>query len=282
MKKHVFETATKIVFLILFAIVVVMISLGIQQDFSRIKTAEFWIEVSAQLAITIVIFNVVYSIDVDNRMHDKSSRFFKAYATNFMRIKEIEKRKLYDQLDTAVSEKNKEMLIKKCNQLLHRICTRVNYEDVISDEHIEYIINKFRVAKKREKKFIKLVNKIREGTIKTTSVRAEMFLQDKEMLFERSDVYDFNNVVFELKRNAGKVITFLLCAVMTSVLSFSFVRANFWAVFASNFTLFLGAMISGFTSSAKNIKLKTALYERRNAFLSKYLDLTVEYTEEQK
>ena len=49
MKKHIVETATKIVFLILFAVIVVMISLGIKQDFSRLKTSEFWVEVGAQL-----------------------------------------------------------------------------------------------------------------------------------------------------------------------------------------------------------------------------------------
>ncbi len=280
MKKHIFETATKIIFLILFAFVVILISLGIKQDFSRLKTIVFWTETGAQLLATMIIFNIVYSIDLNNRMHDKTSRFFSAYATNIMRIKEIESKKLYDALDSAVDLKNKEILIKKCNSLLHRLCTRVCYEDVTTEEHIEYIINKFRVAKKREKKFIKLVKKIREGRIKITTVKAETFLQDKEVLFEKYDVYDFNNFFYEFRRNSEKVVTFLICSIITSTLTFSFVSPNFWTALLTNFTLFLGATVSGFMSSAKSIKRKTALYEKRNQFLHKYLDLTNEYKEE--
>ena len=280
MKKHIFETTTKILFMFLFGIVVILISLGIKQDFSRLKTTIFWTEMLCQLGSTMVIFNLVYSIDLNNRMHDKSSRFFSAYATNIMRIKEIESNKLYDALDDAVALKNKEILIRRCNSLLHRLCTRVCYEDVITNEPIEYVINKYRVAKKREKKFTNLVKKIREGRIKITPIRSEIFLQDKEVLFKKLDVYDFNDFVYELKRNTEKIITFSICSIITATLTFSFVSPNFWSALLTNFTLFLGAMVSGFMSSTKSIKRKTALYEKRNQFLHKYLDLSVEYKEE--
>ena len=256
MKKHVFETTTKIVFLILFVVVVILISLGIQQDFAKLKTTEFWVEILVKYAVTIVIFNVVYSIDIDNRKHDKLSRFFKAYATNIMRIKEIEDKKLYDQLDKAVADKNKEILVKKCNSLLHCLCTRVNYDDVITGEQIEYIINKYRVAKKRQKKFTKLVMKIREGRIKIKPIKAEIFLQDKEVLFSRGDVYDYSNLSYEIKRNSIKSTTFLICSIITATISFSFVAPNFWTALLTNFTLFLGATVSGFVDSSKSIKLK--------------------------
>lgn len=280
MKKHLLETTTKIVFIIIFTIVVVLISLGIEQDFSKLQTSTFWIKVGAQLLMTMVIFNVVYSIDTNNRMHDKTSRFFSAYATNRLRIKEIESNKLYDALDKAVGDKNKELLVKKCNKLLHKVCTRVSYEDVITEEHIEYIINKFRVNKKREKKFIKLVKKIREGRIKVNQIKSEIFLQDKEMLFEQCDIYDFSNAIYELKRNTKKMLTFLICSIITSTITFSFASPNFLSALLTNFTLFLGATVSGFTSSSKSVKLKTALYEKRNQFLHKYLDLTIEYKDE--
>lgn len=277
MKKHIVETTSKIIFMFLFGIVVILISLGIKQDFSRIKTATFWTETGVQLLATMVIFNIVYSIDLNNRMHDETSRFFKAYATNFLRIKEIENNKLYDKLDKAVEEKNNEVLIKKCNSLLHKICSRVCYEDVINEEPIINIINKFKVAKKREKKFIKIVKKIREGRIKITPIKAEVFLQDKEVSFEKYDVYDFNNIAYAIKRNTEKIITYLICAITASTLTFSFVSPNIWSALLTNFTLFLGATVSGFMSSSKSIKRKTALYEKRNQFLHKYLDLSVEH-----
>ncbi len=280
MKKHIVETTSKVIFMFLLGVVVILISLGIKQDFSRIKTSAFWTETGAQLFVTMVIFNIVYSIDLGNRMHDKKSRFFRAYATNTLRRKEIDKNKLGDKLEEAVGLKNKEILIKKCNNLLHRICTRVYYEDVVTEEPVEDIISRCKVNKKREKKFIKLVNKIREGRIKITPIKADIFLQDKESIFEKEDVYDYSNFVYESKRNLIKMGVFLGSTVLMATITFSFVSVNFWSAFLTNFTLFIGATVSGFTSASKSIKLKTAIYEKRNQFLHKYLDLSLEYTEE--
>lgn len=277
MKNHVFETVTQMLFLVLFTLLVVFISLGIKQDFSRLKTTEFWIEVGAQLAVTMVIFNIVHSMDKRNRMHDEKSRFYKAYATNFLRIKEIESKKLYEELDKVVEQKNQELLEKKCNDKLHKLCTRVFYKDVITNEPIEYVISKHKVFKKREKRFTKLVMKIRTGRIKIKEVKAETFLQDKELLFDKAEIYDFNNAVVELKRNVEKAITFLFCSIIGATITFSFVNPNFWTALVTNLSLFIGAAMSGFFSSAKDIKRKTALYEKRNTFLLKYLDLSVEY-----
>ena len=104
-------------------------------------------------------------------------------------------------------------------------------------------------------------------------------MQDKEVLFSRDDVYDYSNLSYEIKRNSIKSTTFLICSIITATISFSFVAPNFWTALLTNFTLFLGATVSGFVDSSKSIKLKTALYEKRNQFLHKYLDLSVEYTE---
>ena len=275
--KNTIETFVQILFIVLFGILVILVSLGIEQDFTRVKTTEFWVEVSAQLALTMIIFNIVHALDKNNRLHDEGSRFFSAYATNRLRIKEIEDQKLYDKLDVAVEEKNKETLIIKCNNKLHKLCSRVNYNDVISDEPIEYVIKKFRVLKKKQKKFKKLVEKIRAGRIKVKTLNAEIFLHDKELLFEKREVYDYNSFMSELKRNTEKAITFLVCSVITATITFSFHSPNFWTALATNFTLFLGAAISGIFSSIKDVKRKTALYEKRNTFLHKYLDLKVEY-----
>ena len=275
--KNYIESATQILFVILATILIVLITLGINQDFSAIHTTEFWITAFSQLCFTMIIFNIARNISKKNHTHDKLSRFFKAYATNVLRIKEIEKRKLYDELDKAVALKNKEMLIKKCNIKLHRLCTRVNYEDVISEEPITYIINTFKVCKKRQKKFTKLVTKIRAGKIRIRKLVADIFLQDKELIFDTPETYDYSNIVNEVWLNAKKAVTFLICSIISATITFAFNSPNFWTTLVTNFTLFLGATMSGFKIATREIKRKTALYERRNIFLHKYLDLTVEY-----
>lgn len=153
--KNIVQSTFQVIFVILAVILVNFVTLGIKQDFTRLSTTEFWVEVSAQLLITMIIFNIARAIDKRQRTHDKSSRFFKAYATNHLRIKEIEKNKLYTELDQAVAKKNQEYLIAKCNKKLHAVCTRVNYEDVVGEDSIEELILKFKVFKKRENKFTK-------------------------------------------------------------------------------------------------------------------------------
>lgn len=279
--KNYLETAVQIIFLAFFSILVILISLGIEQDFSKIQETSFWIEVALRLGITIIIFNVIYYMDRRNRMHNNKSRFFRAYATNRLRIREIENGKRYDELDVAVENKNKEILRDKINRKLHRLCTRANYEECITEEPIEYLIKRFRVRKRRQLLFKILVYRIRSGQIRVwRPVKAEMFLQDKELVFGRADNYDFNNVLSETTRNLKKAFTFLVCSILTATITFSFTNPNFWETLLTNITLFLGAMASGFMSSSSDIKRRTAIYEKRNSFLQRYLDITVEYKEE--
>lgn len=278
MKDHIFETLSQIIFLLVFTIFAILVSLGISQDFSVLATTEFWVQIASQLVLTMTIFNIVHGMDLRNRMHNEDSRFFKAFATFRLRVKEIDTQKLYDKLDIAVEEKNKERLIKKCNDKLHRLCTRVNYEDVITQEPVDYLINKFKVFEKMEKKFKKLVEKIRTGQIRVVPVKAEVFLQDKEVIFNKDEVYDYSEVAHLLKRNTIKAVTFLVCSIILATITFSLVSPNFWTALVTNFTLFLGATISGFYTASTEIKIKTGLYETRNLFLRKYLDLSIEYS----
>lgn len=279
--KNITETLSQIFFLTLFAILVILVSLGIEQDFSVVGTVEFWTEVSIRLTITIILFNIIYYMDVRNRLHDTSSRFYKAYVTNRLRVKEIEKQKLYKQLDDAVKEENEELLQDKCNILLHRICTRINYDIAYSETDIEEIIKEYKVQPKRQKKLTDLILCIRAGEIKIKQpVKADFFLNDKELAVIKPSSYDYSEVALSIRRNASKIITFTLCSVFIATLSFSLASVDFWTTFVTNFTLFLGAIVSGFSSAYKDVKLKTAIYEKRNRFLLRRLKLEVEYVEE--
>lgn len=278
--KNYLETTIQIIFLALFSVLVILVSLGIEQDFSKIYETSFWIEVLLRLGFTMIIFNVIYVIDRKNRMHNHKSRFFKAYATNRLRVREIENKKLYKELDEAVANKNKELLIEKINKKLHRLCTRVNYEDVTTEEPVEYLITTFKIFKRRRLRFKWLVHRIRSGRVRILRpIRSDMFLQDKELLFSNHEYYDFNNFFAETRRNVKKAITFLICSIITATISFTFINPNFWQTFIANVTLFLGATCSGFISSGDDIKRRTAIYEHRNSFIQRYLNITVEHTE---
>lgn len=278
MKNNYLETLSQILFLGLFSILVILVSLGINQDFTAIGTVEFWTEVSIRLIITIILFNVIYYMDKRNRMHDTESRFYKAFATNRLKVKEIEKNELYSALDKAVEEENEELLEELCNQLIHRYCTRVSYNVAISDEEISKILEDYKVLPKRRKKLTDLILKIRAGAIKLKHyVKADYFLNDKELAKIKTAVYDYSELALSIQRNTVKALTFTFCSIFIATISFSLVSVDFWTTFVTNFTLFLGAMVSGFASSYKDIKLKTAIYEKRNRFLLRRLQINIEY-----
>lgn len=277
--KNIFETITQLLFILMGFIVILLLYLGISLDFAQVKTVEFWIKVSVQLAFTMIVFNTVYTMDRNKRMHNSGSRFFKAYATNRMKVKYLEKEKLYDELEEAVKEENADRLEKKCNRKLHKLCTRINYSDVIGSKSIEELITENEVNK-RIKRLTKLINKIRAGEIKIRELKSKSFLGDKEITGMEYEEYDYNETVYELKRNVKKGVIFLISSIMASSITYAFVSPNFLLAFINNVTLLIGAAFSGFVSSAQNVKKKTLIYEKRNAFLLRYLNISEEYIPE--
>ena len=278
MKNNYVHTISELVFIVLGFFLVILISLGISLDFSRIKTAIFWVEVLGQFGLTMVTFNFVYYLDRKNRMHNKESRFYNAWATNRLRVTKIENDKLYEQLDQAVEEENLLRLKKKCNNKLYKLCSRVDYDEVTDlTKTPEAICKEYRVVEKYQKKMIKLIDNIRGGRVKVKKITAQVFLIDKELHLSRGDEYDFNNATVELERNGAKAVTFFACSILSASVLFSLAMPNFWISLFKNATFIFGAIISGFSSSIKNIKLRTSIYERRNVFLQRYLNLTEKY-----
>lgn len=288
--KNTLKTVIEFTFLLFVFILVIMIRLGIDQDFTQIKTTEFWIETSAQFALTMVTFNLIFNFDKNNTKHDKSSRFFKAYATNKLRIKQIESNKWHNQLDKAVEKLNQELLEEKCNILLHRVCTRIDYADVMNEivpeegepyfiKTTEELLDECRVLPKRRKKLEKIINKIRAGAVHIHKVKSEMFLKDKELIFSKKHAYDYSAPLQDIKHNLKKATSFIIITLVLATISISFVSPDILETIISNIVLVLMAMCSGFTSAKNEIKKETAVYENRNAFMSQYLDIDVEYTE---
>lgn len=276
--KNIFETLTQLLFVLLGFIVIIFLYLGVTLDFKQITTALFWVRVSIQLVFTIIIFNMVYAMDKRNKMRNRESRYYVAYATNRLKVKYLEKEKLYDKLEEAVKEENAKRLVSRCNYKLGKICTRIKYEDVMTEESPEVLCEKYKVLPRKCKRMIKLIGKIRGGSIKVRELKSKVFLSDKEILRENVEEYDYNVSVYEFKRNSVKTFTFLISTIIAASISYAFVSVNFWAAFINNCTVLLGGAVSGFLDSTRCVKRKTAVYEHRNVFLLRYLNITEEYT----
>ncbi len=292
MKKNIIETTTQFLLITFMFVIVIFVSLGITLDFERVKTGAFWIETVLQFAMSMIVFNTVYGLSKRNKMHETKSRFFQAYATNRLRVKHLETEKLYKELDNACEKETFELLKTACNKKLYKLCSRTCYDDVIGDKTIKELIETYKIGqnkhflfekyinKYKKHKFENLVNKIRSGEIKIKPIKAIYFLQDKETSIYTFDNYDLNVYVENFQRNMKKTISFLVCSFFTAVIGFSFYSPYFLKTLITSITLILGACVSGFTYSNRAIKSRTALYERRNAFLSKHLNINLIYKEE--
>ena len=158
----------------------------------------------------------------------------------------------------------------------------LNYNDVMEKVDNEYIpvdelVKSYRVFK-HKRRFCRLVERIRSGRIRLKQITEKQFLQDKELLKEPIDRYDYSVGWEETKRNLEKIIIFLITQIIGTAIVFGFFKPNFWAELIMNLFVVLSAIFSGFLSAQQNIKLKTAIYEHRNAFLRKNLDLDEEFT----
>lgn len=280
--KNVLETVAQGLLIFFTFILVVLISLGITFEFEKVSTWEFWVEVLGQFVLTMITFNIIYALERKKRTHDKSSRFFQAYATNHLKIRYIEKNKLYDDLDRAVEEETLLRVKDKCNKKLYKYCSRLTYDDVIGDESIEDILKAYRVLPKNYGKLTKLILKIRAGEITVKKIESQSFLSDKELITSDFDKYDFSEFEVEFKRNLFKSATFIGLSFILAIIGFSFVFSNFLLALIKNTTFVCGGIVSGITSAIKNVKMRTGIYENRNKFLTRYLDVCVEYGKEEK
>lgn len=294
--KNTFETITQFIFLALLFVLVQFIVLGVTLDFSRLSTWAFWVEVLGQFALTMTTFNVIYYLHKRKKAHDEKGRFYCAWRTNKLRVKRIEENKMYDELDEAVNKENKERLKDKCNTKIYKLCSRLSYDEVNTEKPIAELFQEYRVLsdpkgifaklseKRRAKKLTRLIEKIRAGKIRIRKIKAKVFLTDKELAEGKFDSYDINNTLIEFRRNTDKAITFFLCSIFLAVIGFSFISPNWWVGLIKNVTFVLSGVVSGVSSAMKTIKTKTAIYENRNRFFSKHLNLMEEYSpvEEQK
>lgn len=278
--RNVFETILQVFLGIAAFVVSLLITLGISSDFTRVSTAAYWIEVAAGAGLMLVIYNMIYIMDQNNRARNNRSRYYVAFQTNRLRMNFIQENKLYEQLEQAVKDENEERYIKKCTKLIHRITSRTSYEDIKNCNGIEEVnklSEKLLLKKRGKKKLARLYTKITSGKIKIKEIKTDNLLRDKEITSTEPEQLDYSDAALETKRNIQKVLSFILFSVISAVFTFSLTSVPFWQAFVKNVTMFFGAAISGFASSRGKTNFKTSIYENRNTFFERRLGITEKF-----
>lgn len=283
---NIVRNAVNIIFGLLAFIFVVIVSLGINLDFAQLKTASFWLEVFIKWVLTMIIFNIVFEYDGNTRAHDINGRFYKAFATLKIRIRQIHKNKLYEPLESAISAKNTALIKELWTARIHKVCGHLNYDDLFNSEKTaEEIAADVRLTdKKKIKRLKKLTQKIRGGEpykhyglFPYKPITEEYFLKDNELSKISVDKFDYSHGKEIARRNATKTITFLFTSIISAIITYSLYTPNFWSEFVANLLTMACAIVAGFATSLKDIRLRTQVYENRNDFLERYLGLKDEW-----
>ena len=269
-KNEILETLSKIALIMLFFVLLMFLSLGIDLDFSRLLEPKYWASIGAQLFFVMVTFNTVATSHSRTRARNIKGRFYIAYQTNRLRVREIEDNRLYDALSEAVENANKELYKQKCLSKIHKVSTKIGYQDIIDnyDSFDEYL-EKCKIKGRSAKKLKVIAEKVVAGKYHYRKIKDNMFLCDKELNKTEENLITFSVVKNKFFGNSIKVVAYLFFSTLTQILVYRFVMVNFWSWFISNITLFVGAIVSGFQEANREIRLLTAMYEERNSFLKR-------------
>lgn len=272
-KNEIFETLSKIVYACLLLIVMIIITLGIELDFKKLLDWHYWVQVGTQLMVVMTVFNMVTTFHVKTKSTNENGRFYKAWYANKAHIEKIENNNLYDALTKAVEDENESIYIKECNNLLHSISYRLNYNQIIENiDDLSVLVEKYKIKKRRYKRRLnRIALKIYSGKVKSKKLKDDIFLRDKELNFKDDSLIALNTAKDKVKGNMIKMSTFLILSMFIQMLSTNFQTVNFWSWLITNLTLFISAVSSGFYEANREVRLRTAMYEERNAFLKRRL-----------
>ncbi len=280
-KNEIFETLSKIALTVFLFIAMMLITLGIELDFSKLLTFSYWITVATQLAFVMIVYNLVCTTHGRTKARNIKSRFYIAYATNVLRVKEIENNNLYLPLSEAVEEENEEIYKRKCNEKIHAITSRFGYEEIVKNiDNLDELFETCKISNRQAKRLKKVAYKAVSGGYRCVRIKDKMFLKDKELIPHDKSMIALNVANDKLKGNAMRMIMFLVPTIILNVIAYHYTSVDFWTWFVTNLTLCISAVVSGFYEAQREIRSRTAMYEERNAFLKRYLNLDMVYENE--
>lgn len=278
------QTLIQFALLIVAFILVAMLSTGFKLDWDKIDEA-FAILVAIRLAFTIVTYNVVFSIDNINRRKVQDTNYYVTLATNKKKIEVIYKNKLFNELDTAIKEENKERFIKTCNNLIRSVSSRLSYDDIctINEEgktvfkDVDTLLKYYSLSENKAKQLKIVLTKITDGDVKFEEIEADDILIDRDEKGDKTATMKFNYKAFLFKKNIVKAVTFFATSIVMTIMQFTGGMANFWVELFKNLTLLLGGAVSAVMLSYTYVKIRTGVFDQKNKFLEKRMGIMDKY-----
>ncbi len=281
-KNNTFNTIVTVAFVLLAFVLLILMSAGISLEFDRLKDWNYWLNIFIRLAIMLLLYNVIFTFDLQKRKCEPNTAHYFAVATKQLRINRIKRENLFAELGKAVGEENEERYANECTRRLHKVSVRVDYNDLPKEQcdlskWLAEMQEQYLIKDKDLKRLERVVLKILNGKVKIRKLTADDILDMLGDDNEKSNAIIFRSNVLIRYQNLIKAAMFLLGVTAMTVFRWHPSWTDIVFDIIINSTLLIGATYSAIINAKSFLKRKTVVFNNQNILLAKRMGLTEEY-----
>ncbi len=280
--KNTFNTIVTVAFVLFAFILLILLSAGISLEFDRLADWNYWLNIFIRLAIMLLLYNIIFTFDLQQRKCEPNTAHYLAVATKQLRVNKIRRERLFVQLGEAVETENRERYSNLCTNLINKVCGRLTYEDLPQekcdlDDWLREKQEELFLEDKDLCKIKKVVLKILNGKVKYDKFTPNDILDMGGDGNIKNDAITFRSSNVIRKQNIIKASMFLLGVTAMTVFRYHPAWTDVVFDIIINSTLLIGATYSAILNSKIFLKRKTAVFEVQNNFMANRMGLTEEY-----
>lgn len=281
-KNNTFNTIVTVAFVLLAFVLLILMSAGISLEFDRLVDVNYWINILIRLVVMMLLYNVIFTFDLQQRKNEPNTAHYIAVATKQLRINRIKRENLFAELGKAVDAENEERYATECTRRLHRVSVRIDYNDLPKEKcdltkWLAEIKEKYLINDKDLKRLEKVALKILNGKVKIRKLTADDILDMLGDDNEKNDVIIFRSSVLIRYQNLIKAAMFLLGVTAMTVFRWHPSWTDIIFDIIINSTLLIGATYSAIINAKCFLKRKTIVFNNQNILLAKRMGLIEEY-----
>lgn len=257
--------------LICMFILSVLLVQGFSVSFDRINTLEYWVQVGANLTVTMVGYFVYYEIDNDNRRMDVEGLYYQTLKRYLENKEKFYSADYYDALESAIKWKNNAYRENANNEYLHNHgsgrMTMRDFAEIKSLADVDEICKQRFLSPRQTKKVKKALQHIYDGKVDCQHIRPDDVITDRKGDNKDHDGFAYNDRRFRAQRIGAKASSFLVFTVVLSIIEWQLSDTGLFETIVSKLSLLGGAVWSATMDSKRYIKYRIANLEERNNLL---------------
>lgn len=263
-------------------LVLIIISAGVQFQFEKLESVEYWLNVLVRLAVTMVLYNAIFALDLNNRKNADNTRYSVAVMTKRKKVKKIKEEQLFDALDAAIKAENAERYATECSRRMHKVTVRLDFKDLPTDivnidEWLDSAAKKYLLSDKDKKRLKKVVLEVLNGKVQIDELTGDDLLDMLGEDIEKTTAVRFHAKKITRNQNLAKAALFLVGVAFMTIFSWAPTWTGIVYEIITNSFLLVGATFSAINNAVYFLRRKTAVFENQNLLITKRMGITDEY-----